>query len=67
MPQDFNGQAEFLHQFAFDGRLDILTRLNPASWETNKPWSPNKLRTSDHKEMSVFVENSNHGMASLVS
>jgi hypothetical protein len=67
MPQDFNGQAEFLHQLAFDGRIDILSWLNPSSWKTNKPRSPNKLRTSDHQEVSVFVENSNHCMASLVS
>jgi hypothetical protein len=66
MSSDLDRKAKFLEQLPLDGRFHILPWLNPTPRKTNQPRSTNMLRTPDDQEVSVFVENSDDRMASLI-
>jgi hypothetical protein len=67
MPSDLDPKIEFLDQFAFDGRLKVLSRLNSSTWETDQTRSADELRTSNDQELSFFIENPDYRMAASVS
>ena len=67
MPSDLDPKIEFLDQFAFDGRLKVLTRLDSSTRETDQTWSADELRTSNDQELSFFIENPDYRMAASVS